>query len=89
MEARSLFFLKNKPYIYTVDCGRPQNQYIEWSTVINKKIKNKTLKEVLFIDMDNHIACVQKYFKQCAQLHSPTYTYKKREYTFYAYRCTN
>lgn len=89
LEARMLFFLKNKPQAYTIDCGSPHNQYALWSKDINQKIKDKTLKEVLFIDTENRVACAEKYFNHCTRLPLPIYLYKKREYSFYAYRCTN
>lgn len=88
-EARMLFFLKGKPQVYTIDCGFPQNQYALWSIDVNQQIKNKTLKEALFIDPENRIACAEKYFNQCVRIDSPNYTHKKREYVLYAYRCTN
>ncbi len=88
-EARMLFFLKGQPQVYTIDCGFPQNQYGLWSVEVNQKIKNKTLKEALFIDPEDRVACARKYFNQCVRLESPTYTYKNTPYHFYAYRCTN
>ena len=89
LEARMLFFLKNKPPVYTLDCGSPQNQYALWSTEIVKKIKDKTLKEVLYIDIDNKMGCVEKYFDKCVKLHSPPYHFKKKDYTIYTYKCIN
>ena len=88
-EARMLFFLKNNPDIYTIDCGSPQNQYALWSIDVNQKIANKTLKEALYIDPENRITCVEKYFDTCVKLATPTYLYKNREYPLYAYTCTN
>jgi 4-amino-4-deoxy-L-arabinose transferase-like glycosyltransferase len=88
-EARMLFFLKNKPQVYTLDCGSLQNQYALWSTDIVQKIKNKTIKEVLYIDISNRISCVAKYFDHCVNLHPPTYPYKNKNNEIYAYICTN
>ena len=88
-EARILFFLKGKPQIYTIECGVPQNQYALWSTEVNQSIKNKSLKEALFIDPENRVACAEKYFNQCVRLNTATYPYKNKEYALYAYRCTN
>ena len=88
-EARALFFLKNKPQVYTLDCGSLQNQYALWSTDIVQKIKNKTLKEVLYVDIFNRVSCVKRYFDHCVNLHPPTYPYKNKNYEIYAYTCTN
>ena len=89
IEARMLFFLKNKPNVYTIDCNSLQNQYALWSTDVNQKMKHKQLKEALFIDPFNRLACVQPYFDRCVRLDMPSYVYKKRDYTIYAYKCTN
>ena len=88
-EARMLFFLQNKPNIYTIDCDSPQNQYALWSIDVNRKIANKTIKEALFIDPYNRLNCAEKYFDTCVRIVTPTYIYKNREYALYAYTCTN
>lgn len=88
-EARMLFFLKNKPQVYSIDCGSDQNQYALWSAEIIKKIEDKTLKEVLYVDIYNRINCVEKRFDTCVRLPLPSYSYKNKTYAIYAYRCTN
>lgn len=89
LEARMLFFLTGKPQVYTLNCGAPQNQYALWSTDVAKKIKNKALKEVLYIDIHNRVSCVKKYFDECSRLSIPAYPYKNNAYTIFAYTCTN
>jgi hypothetical protein len=79
-----LFFLKNKPTIFTFDCGSMQNQYRYWSPNLN------TLDEVLYIDTFDRLSCVKKYFTQCQSLHLPaTIDEKKGKPIIYAYRCGN
>lgn len=82
-EARMLFFLKNKPTIYTFDCGSVQNQYKFWSPDL------KTLSEVLYIDTFDRVSCVQKYFNQCQTLNIPAALDDKGQQIIYAYRCSN
>ena len=89
LEARMLFFLKDKPQVYTLDCGSQQNQYALWSTEMMKNIKNKTLKEALYIDVFDRSSCVKHYFDQCVKLSSPSERYKNKDYTIFAYRCLN
>ena len=89
LEARMLFFLKNKPNVYTLACGAPQNQYALWSTDMVTQIKNKTIKEALYIDTKYRINCIEKYFDHCIQLFPPTYSYKHHNETIYAFTCTN
>ncbi len=64
LEARMLFFIKNKPLIYTLDCGNNQNQYALWSSSITEKIAN----EIMFIDNNDRSECLKKYFEACEQL---------------------
>ncbi|RUR18362.1 glycosyltransferase family 39 protein [Legionella sp. km535] len=88
-EARMLFFIKNKPIIYTLDCGSLQNQYSIWSKDINQKIANKTVQEILFIDLRDRSECLKKYFDRCEQLSAQTQITPKDIYSVYAYKCTN
>lgn len=88
-EARMLFFLKNKPIIYTLDCGSLQNQYLLWSKDINQKFANKTVQEILFIDLRDSSECLKKYFDRCEQLPTQTQITPKDIYSVYAYKCTN
>lgn len=89
LEARMLFFLKNKPNVYTINCGIQQNQYAFWSQDIMQKIKNKALKEVLYIDTQYRMGCLSKYFDQCMQIPIPGFTFKNQYYEIYAFRCLN
>ncbi len=88
-EARVLFFLKNKPYVYTLGCDSLENQYALWSTDIVQKIKNNTLKEAVYIDLYNRVDCAEKYFDQCVRLPLPSASYRKENIAIYAYKCTN
>lgn len=85
IEARALFFLKNKPTIYTLDCGEDENQYLFWSREMKRRIFEGKVKTAWFISMKNHDACLKKYFDNCRRL--PTQTYLHRE--LYAYECLN
>lgn len=88
-QARMLFFLKNKPTIYTLDCGAAQNQYALWSADIQKKIIDKTLKEALYIDRYDRPNCLKKYFDQCEKIPTHTYSFRHKEYALTIYRCQN
>lgn len=89
-DARMLFFLKDKPAVYTLDsCGTQQNEYAYWSQDFVKNVANKSIKEALYVDRSNHIDCVEKYFDHCIQLSPPTYHFKGQDYAIYAYKCTN
>ncbi len=89
LDARMLFFLKDHPSIYTVDCGFPQNQYALWSEDIVKKMKTKSLKEALFITPTEQPNCIEKYFDHCVKLTPQIDASKKIRYGIYAYICTN
>lgn len=89
-DARMLFFLKDKPPVYTLDnCSTQQNEYAFWSHEFVKKVANKSIKEALYMDRSNHIDCVEKYFDHCIQLAPPTYHFKGQDYAIYAYKCIN
>ena len=89
-DARMLFFLKNKPAIYTLDgCGSQQNAYAFWSKNFMKQVETKAIKEALYIDRVDHIDCVKKYFDHCVALSPPTYHFNGQDYAIYAYHCTN
>jgi hypothetical protein len=87
--ARMLFFLQNKPIIYTLGCGTEQNQYALWSIELHKKIAEKTLKEVLFIDKYDRLNCLKKYFDECKKVPTDVYLFKNKEYTLNVYECSN
>lgn len=87
LEARMLFFLKDKPNVYTVGCGSPENQYALWSAPVISGIKDKSIKAVWYIDKVNHISCVNKLFDHCeALLVKEKMTADDKRY---AYLCTN
>lgn len=86
-QARMLFFLKNKPMIYTIDCNMPQNQYALWSESINQQLKNKTLGEVWYLDRYEQSQCLAKYFNHCEKLKTQSYHYHNKNYSIYAYKC--
>jgi len=88
-EARQLFFLKNKPYIYTLGCDTEQNQYAYWSTTINQQIVTKSLKEAFYFDSYERSSCLKKYFDKCVRLPTQPYSYKDKSYEIYAYKCSN
>jgi len=88
-EARMLYFLKSKPTIYTLDCNSFQNQYGIWSSEITKAVAKKSLKEVIFLDQNERLSCLKKYFDYCERLPTKPYYYKKREYSIYLYSCKN
>ena len=89
LEARMLYFLKNKPYVYTLACDTPQNQYALWSTDMVRRIENKSIKEVVYIDTQNRVSCIRTYFDHCTRLPLPAYAYKDKTHEIYAFTCTN
>lgn len=89
LEARMLFFVKNKPLIYTISCGSSQNQYALWSTDISQKIVNKALPEILFIDDQDRGGCLEKYFDKCEHLPTQSIKTAKEIKSIYAYKCIN
>jgi 4-amino-4-deoxy-L-arabinose transferase-like glycosyltransferase len=88
-EARMVFFLKNKPQIYTLECGVPQNQYRLWSTKVSQEIINKTIKKALYIDITDRSRCMEQYFDHCERVWRKVYRRPHREYALYASICTN
>lgn len=88
-EARMLFFIKNKPLIYTLDCGTNQNQYTLWSTNVIEKIANKTLHEIMFIDDKDRSVCLKKYFDACEQLSTQPEKKGKDLVPIFVYKCIN
>ncbi|KTD42154.1 glycosyltransferase family 39 protein [Legionella parisiensis] len=87
--ARMLFFLENKPTIYTLGCDTAQNQYALWSADINKKIADKILKEALYIDRYDRQSCLEKYFDRCQKIPTQTYLFRHKEYALNVYKCQN
>lgn len=88
-EARMLFFLHNKPSIYTLGCGTAQNQYDLWGVDIKNQIANKTLKEAFYIGRYDRLACLQEHFDQCQKIPSSTYPFRHKEYALHVYQCRN
>ena len=88
-EARLLFFLTNKPAVYTLGCGMAENQYLDWSKEVRQKIASKTLKEAVYIDSYDRSHCLANYFDQCERLPTTSYVNKHKNYALYAYRCRN
>lgn len=88
-QARMLFFLKNKPEIYTLGCGTAQNQYELWGTDMNRKIADKSVKEALFIDKYDRLSCLTGYFDQCTKIPTDSYQLKHKEYALNVYKCRN
>lgn len=87
--ARMLFFLHNKPTIYTLGCGTAKNQYALWGNDINQRITDKTLKEAFYIDRYDRSICLEKYFDHCQKLPTTTYTFRHKQYALYVYQCKN
>ncbi|PWY57039.1 dolichol monophosphate mannose synthase [Legionella qingyii] len=87
--ARMLFFLKNKPIIYTLGCGTAQNQYALWNVDINQKIADKTLKEILYIDRHDRQSCLKQYFDQCQKIPTHVHPFRHKEYALNVYKCRN
>ncbi|AWN73634.1 TPA: glycosyltransferase family 39 protein [Legionella anisa] len=87
--ARMLFFLQNKPTIYTLGCDTAQNQYALWGTDIKKKIADKTLKEIVYIDRYDRQSCLEQYFDLCQKIPTHTYPFRHKEYALNVYKCQN
>lgn len=86
MQARSLFFLKQKPYIYTL-CGSNQNQYASWSEAMQQRILNKQITRAIYIDTHDNSACIKQYFDHCEPLmNTPT---QDNQTLIFAYQCEN
>lgn len=81
--ARILFWLPDKPFIYTLPCGK-QNQYAFWNNDFIQNIKNKRLKQVLYLDFNDQSFCISQFFSRCQKL--PMLTHKNKVYLF-AYEC--
>lgn len=85
-----MFFLRNKPFVYTLGCnGAPQNQYALWNTEIKKQIEAKTIKEALYIDGYDQLTCLKKHFDQCKKIRTKPYYYKQKDYHLFVYKCMN
>lgn len=88
-QARMLFFLKNKPIIYTLGCGTAQNQYAFWNNEIDTKIAAKTLKNVLFIDRFDRQICLEQHFDECKRIPTDSHFFRNKEYALHVYQCKN
>ncbi len=89
LEARMLFFLRQKPAVYTLGCGSPQNQYLAWSAPLMADIGTHRVRDIIFIDPYDRKMCLKQYFKICTQLPTPVYRHHQRFYRLYAYHCSN
>lgn len=87
--ARMLFFLNNKPAVYTLGCDTQQNQYAAWSAKINKQLIDKTLKEAIYIDLYERSDCLAQHFTQCKRIPTRTYAYRHKQHALYVYQCHN
>ncbi len=95
--AKLLFWLPDKPNIYTLPCGDPkrlkENQYKEWSQKLRDNLQKKELNEILYLDTTDNVACMQTFFKQCTLLAMSSYSNnhfrfnKKQTVYLYAYQC--
>lgn len=88
LTARGLFFLKNKPMIYTLNCGAPANQYQFWNQEFISKVKNNSIREAWYIAEKDSIQCLSPYFETCHQLPSIQFKDRKKIKTYYHYYCT-
>lgn len=89
MEARMLFFLRDKPFIYTLNMGEPENQYAIWSKPLIAAIKNKQLANIWFIDLVDRKTDLAKWFDTCLRLDPTTVAVGRRQYALFAYQCSN
>lgn len=79
-EARSLFFLKNKPEIHTIGCGTAENQYALWRS-------NAPITEMLYIDHYDRSDCLKKYFEHCEQKILSYDHHNHKTNKIYIYQC--
>ena len=72
LEARILFFLKNKPMIYTIDCAPwfPQNEYALWSKNILNELRSQPNREFLYVDHTDAQLCLTQRGFHCVSLPS-------------------
>lgn len=82
LEARILFFLKDKPMIDTLPCDQEQNAYQFWR-VSHSAVQMVGLKNILFIDTIDQKKCLSHYFKHC-QRQKTTAVFGRN---LYVYRC--
>jgi 4-amino-4-deoxy-L-arabinose transferase-like glycosyltransferase len=80
MQARLLFFLKNHPAVYTIDCGEPQNQYTAWSKPLLARLDTQQIQRVWYFDLNDPSACLSHYFQSCKKLTDSSLVF--------AYECT-
>ncbi len=83
MEARMLFFLKDKPIIYTISCHQNQNSYQLWSEEIQANIQQGYLKSILSINTFDNQTCLQQYFQHCERQSTSVISGR----SLYVYRC--
>lgn len=83
ISARLIFGIASKPPIYTFPCD-PQNEYKYWSKGMQQAVAKGRVKQVLYIDNNNHRACIERYFSHCQQ--QPTLRYHHQK--LFIYRCS-
>lgn len=95
LASKLAFWLPSKPFVYTLPCGA-ENQYAYWSKPTLQRIKEKSIKEVFYLNLADNSSCVKKYFAECHALPILSYSYdgvrlqeknKNRHLQLYAYRC--
>jgi hypothetical protein len=89
MTARILFFLKNKPFIYTLDCehSNQQNQYALWSNHLLDDIKNNPKQDYLIINVFDSKNCLAHYFSHCYRMPINTNSQTEKQSELFIYKC--
>lgn len=78
LDARVLFFLKNKPFIYTLNCGQAQNAYQLWP------VPDQFDKQhILAVNLYDNRSCLLQHFAHCERV--PTTQITGR--SLFVYRC--
>ncbi len=79
LDARVLFFLKNKPFIHTLNCGQAQNAYQLWSS------PDQIDGDILAVNLYDNRSCLLQHFAHCEPV--PTTPIAGR--SLFVYRCQN
>ncbi len=89
MTARILFFLKNKPLIYTLKCEwtDSQNQYALWSEYLLDDIKNNPKKDYLVINLFDSKQCLAHYFSHCYRMLVDANSHPGKQSELFIYKC--
>lgn len=89
LEARAFYHLSSKQSVYTLPCGGQGNQYGLWSQEIQEALRQRKIKQALYIDFTHRFACVKRYFDSCQRLPTRPYWEGKVLHELYAYHCEN